>query len=140
MKKKNKSKKDKYFINRKIKRPKNNSKEVNANEKSLNIINSKNKTPLKNDIANALILKEKLSIMHYELLQEKDINYFVEFKTKPENIKIEKALINDVNHKSDCYSENIFIIFKSFNEINYIIYINESNSIVSYDIFNNNNM
>jgi len=101
MKKKNKSKskKDKYFINRKIKRPKNNIKEVITNKKLLNIINSKNKTPLKNDIANALILKEKLSIMHYELLQEKDINYFVEFKTKPENIKIEKALINDVNHK-----------------------------------------
>jgi hypothetical protein len=123
MKKKSISKKDKYIIKRKIKRPKNNSKEIITNEKSSNIINSENKTPLKNT--------------HYELLLEKDINCFIEFKKNPENIKFEKTLINDVSHEQESYSQNVFIIFKSFDEIYYIIYINESSSIVSYDIFSN---
>ena len=136
MKKKSKSKNYKYFINRKIKRAKNNSKDI-INRKSSNEIKSENKTPIKNNIANDLIFREKLPIIHNELLPEKDINYFIEFKTNPKNIKFEKTLINDVSHEQESYSQNVFIIFKSFNEIYYIIYINESSSIVSYDLFNN---
>ena len=131
-----KSEKDKYFINRKTKRPKNNIKDI-TNEKSSDEIKSENKTPLKNNITNALILKEKLPITHNKLLQEKDINCFIEFKTNPENIKFEKTLINNVCHEQESYSQNVFIIFKSFNEVYYIIYINESSSIVSYDLFSN---
>ena len=104
---KSKSKKEKYFINKKTKRAKNNSKEIITNEKSSNIINSENKAPLKN--------------IHYELLPEKDINCFIEFKTNPENIKFEKTLINDISHEQESYSQNVFIIFKSFNETYYII-------------------
>ena len=50
-------------------------------------------------------------------LLEKDINCFIEFKTNPENIKFEKTLINDVSNVQESYSQNVFIIFKSFNEI-----------------------
>ena len=95
---KSKSKKEKYFINKKTKRAKNNSKEIITNEKSSNTIKSENKSPLKNNIQNALILKEKMTITNNELLPEKDINCFIEFKTNPENIKFEKILINDVSH------------------------------------------
>lgn len=136
-KNKSKSKNEKYFINKKTKRSKNNSKENISNEKSSNAIKSENKSPLKNKIQKALILKEKLPIINNELLPEKNINCFTEFKTNPENIKFEKRLIKDVSHDQQSYSQNVFIIFKSFDEIYYIIYINESSSIVSYDIFNN---
>ena len=44
---KSKSKKEKYFINKKTKRAKNNSKEIITNEKSSNTIKSENKSPLK---------------------------------------------------------------------------------------------
>jgi hypothetical protein len=39
-----------------------------------------------------------MTITNNELLQEKDINCFIEFKTNPENIKFEKTLINNVSH------------------------------------------
>jgi len=70
MKREFKSEKDKYFINRKTKRPKNNIKDI-TNEKSSDEIKSENKTPLKNNIANALILKEKLPITHNKYYQKK---------------------------------------------------------------------
>ena len=118
---KSKSKKEKYFINKKTKRAKNNNKEIITNEKSSNTIKSENKSPLKNNIQNALILKEKMTITNNELLPEKDINCFIEFKTNPENIKFEKIIINDVSHELESYSQNVFIIFKSFNETYSII-------------------
>ena len=55
-----------------------------------------------------------------------------EFKSNPEKIKYLKDITND--SYSNSYSDNIFIIFESFNNILYLIYSNKNNSIVTYNL------
>ena len=56
------------------------------------------------------------------------------FKSNPINIRFLKDLIND---SFNIFFQNEFIIFKSINNILYLIYSNQDFSIISYDIINN---
>ena len=50
-------------------------------------------------------------------------------------IKLLKELTKD--SYSDCYEDNLFTVFKSINDILYLIYSNKKKSIISYDLVNN---
>ena len=49
------------------------------------------------------------------------------FESNPKNIQYFKDIVSDIN--SNCYFDNIFIIFKSINNIYYLIYSFEYNII-----------
>ena len=59
-----------------------------------------------------------------------------EFKTNPRKINGYNIYLNDAG-SSDTFSDNEFIIFKSLNNKYYLVYVNKSNSIIAYDIFEN---
>ena len=64
-----------------------------------------------------------------------DLRY--EFNSNPQNINFYKSIIKKSNYNKEIY--NTFIVFKSFNDILYIIYAIE-NSIISYDLINKKNI
>ena len=86
-----------------------------------NIITEINR--LNNEINNLKIQNNKL---------KKEIDTLKSYHTNPKNIK----LLTDI--KKDSYActnlDNIFTVFKSINDILYLIYSNKSNSIICYDI------
>ena len=54
------------------------------------------------------------------------------------NIESLNNLINNSYFKESLYIDNTFTVFKSINDILYLIYSNENKSIISYIINNNN--
>ena len=61
-----------------------------------------------------------------------------ENKLNPINIEFLKDLSNDSNNKfSDFYIYNKFLIFKAINNIIYLIYSCDKDSIISHDLINN---
>ena len=67
----------------------------------------------------------------HNIINEKNIL----FNSNPKDIEFSNDLIED--SYSDYTLDNTFCVFKSFNKIYYLIYANEKNSIISYDIVNN---
>lgn len=59
----------------------------------------------------------------------------VSFKSDPNNLKYFTDLTQD--SFSHFIINNIFIIFKSFSNINYLVYMNKNFSIISIDLNNN---
>ena len=85
------------------------------------IINEINK--LKNDIKNIKIENNKL---------KKEIDNLKANNIKSKNIKLLSDIKNDTFACTNL--DNIFSVFKSINDIFYLIYCNKNNSIISYDI------
>ena len=72
----------------------------------------------------------------YKNILEQDMRSIPEFKTDPKNIEFKSNLKEDIlNHES--FSQNVFLLFKAFDNKYYLIYYNEFGSIVSYDICTN---
>ena len=75
--------------------------------------------------------KEKRKSPKKEEKQNKNINNYD--LNNPENIEIVKNLIVD----NDLYGSYIFIVFKSINNIMYLIYTNINNDLITYNIIDN---
>ena len=56
----------------------------------------------------------------------------LKFKSNPKNIRFFKDLAKDSN--GHCLLDNTFTVFKSINDILYLIYSNKNNSIISYNL------
>ena len=119
-----------------------------------NIINELNNNKLKNDIN---ILKDEINILKKEInilksfhnnynlkdfnknkiINNKEFNkdYNINFNTNPKDIKYSNDLIKD-SYAYSCL-DNTFSIFKSINEILYLIYANENKSIICYNLIEN---
>ena len=106
------------------------------------VINELNKSynKLKNDIDN---LKNEIKILNEEISKLKNIKNpninqspeNIEFNSDPKDIKF----LNDITTDSytEQYLDNSFILFKSINNILYLIYRNKDNSIIFYNLINN---
>ena len=72
----------------------------------------------------------------YNNILEQNMRSIEEFKSEPKELKFKSDLIND---KSDLksFSQNVFLLFKSFDNKYYLVYCNKLNSLVTYDIFVN---
>ena len=77
----------------------------------------------------------------YNIKQNSDDNIITfdnnnEFKTNPKNIQFINNLIEvkDYGYIDSYYIENLFLVFKSINDILYLIYSNNDGSIISYDL------
>ena len=72
----------------------------------------------------------------YNNILEQNMRSIEEFKSEPKELKFKSDLIND---KSDLksFSQNVFLLFKAFDNKYYLIYCNKKNSLVTYDIFTN---
>jgi len=123
------------------------------NNKSI-IINeiNNNYIELKNDINNLKAENKKLndeitklkSIIFNKDLSFKNKNNSIsisekyeiydnlKFKSNPKNIRFFKDLEKDSN--GHCLLDNTFTVFKSINDILYLIYSNKNNSIISYNL------
>ena len=55
--------------------------------------------------------------------------------SNPKNIKFSQEIINDSH--SRCFLDNIFIVFKSINNLFHLILANKNKTIISYDLINN---
>ena len=73
--------------------------------------------------------------MKDDLFQKNTNENSILFKSNPQDIEFFNDLIEE--SYADHTLENTFCVFKSFNKIYYLIYANEKNSIISYDIVNN---
>ena len=78
---------------------------------------------------------KKLNEEKKELRNE--INKLKQFheKTKPQNIKFLKNIVED-SYAWPTNAENTFVVFKSINNILYLIYSNKNNSFICYDLDN----
>ena len=108
----------------------------------INELNNKNNN-LKKEIN---ILKNEVNFLKQEINELnisknnsncKDIQNFdeEEFKSNPKQIEYSKDLVID-SYAYNCI-DNTYITFKLSNKIIYLIYSNKNNSIISYDITNN---
>ena len=68
--------------------------------------------------------------------EENDIKNTSQKDKNPETIHFFKNIINDAYCHME-YNHNIFELFKSINNITYLIYTNKKNSIISYDLNEN---
>ena len=130
--KKNKlnQKEEKKILNKKIKR--NERKDTIKNNKSKDKqITNKNSSINIDQISNGNTLKG-----NNDILSKKNKDEIIEFQTNPQDIKYSDTLIKNVLY-SKSFSNNIFLIFKSFTGIYYLIYANQSKSIIIYDLFKN---
>ena len=112
------SDKDIIFLNKKSKR----NKKKKKLKKGKNINNEN-----ENESKNKKYDNEKKNI--------EEINQISDYKLNPINITYFNDLINDSYTIS--YSDNTFIIFKSFSDILFLIYSNKNNSIVSFNLIDN---
>ena len=102
----------------------------NNNSKYIKILNKKKKRI-------KTIFKTNLNNKEDEMKLNENQNYIKnESKNNPENIEFFYDLIKDsfVNYT---VLDNVFIIFKSINNIFYLIYSNEFQSIISYNLIDN---
>ena len=65
-----------------------------------------------------------------------DMRSIPEFNSDPKNLKEEINLIDKIGYKNTI-SSNTFIIFKSFHDKYYLVYGDNSNIIISYDLSTN---
>ena len=73
--------------------------------------------------------------MKDELFQNNTNGNNILFKSNPQDIEFFNDLIEE--SYADHTLENTFCVFKSFNKIYYLIYANEKNTIIAYDIIHN---
>ena len=92
------------------------------------IYNKLNNDEIKNEIN---YLKEEILTLKKEIKNIKNKNNFL----NPKNIKYVKNIINDSYAIGGL--DNTFSVFKSINNILYLIYANRNKSIISYDLINN---
>ena len=85
---------------------------------------------IQNDNKNLNLTKNKNEIN----LKTNNNNTILEFTTDPKKIKYSTPLIKNASNNYS-YSGDVFLIFKSVNDIYYLIYENQSRSIIVYDIF-----
>ena len=124
-KKKAKQKDEKNFLNKKTKRNKN----INIIDYSGNQILSKNSISKNNEVLGTNLLN-----VCTNKNSEKNVNQITKFKTNPTDIKYSNTFIDDIDHYSS-FSENVFLIFKSVDDIYYLVYENTSKKIISYHLF-----
>ena len=73
-----------------------------------------------------------------EISQEKNNELMPLFKLNPKDIKNYSILLDNVSEDSNNFSQDVFLIFKSFiTDIYYLVYDSKDNIIISYDLFNN---
>ena len=72
----------------------------------------------------------------YKNILEQDMRSIPEFKTDPTNIEFKSNLKEDILN-DESFSQNVFLLFKAFDNKYYLIYYNEDRFIVSYDICTN---
>ena len=89
-----------------------------------------------------LLQKKKSSDKTNNIEQESKINYYKEYNKKiennypsPENIQFLSDIVQDSS--SLIISNNSFCIFKSINDILYLIYSTENKSIIAFDLIHN---
>ena len=105
-------------------------KKNNNNSKYIKILNKKKKRI-------KTIFKTNLNNKEDEMKLNENQNYIKnESKNNPENIEFFYDLIKD-SFVNDTGLDNVFIIFKSINNIFYLIYSNEFQSIISYNLIDN---
>ena len=101
----------------------------------MEIIKNKKKEKEKDSSLNTQ--KDKI-ILNKKIKRDNNISFDNnnEFKTNPKNIQFLNNLIEtkDYDYFYSYYLENLFLIFKSINDILYLIYSNNDGSIISYDL------
>ena len=115
--------------------------------KEKKFINNNNYYQLKEDINN---LKEEIKILKKEI---ETIKYNKKIENKEENQIYNSFSINnlspkDIQYKNDLAKDsfsqydydNVFTVFKSLNNLLYLIYTNINKSIIFYDIVDNKNI
>ena len=135
-----------YLNHQKTKKNKNNNKSKNISNKSQNISNNNDY----NNISDKYYNNNKLESPH--IIPNNDINININHSIKNDELTINQSFENTNNTKDiniefvkdlakDSYAyfilENTFTIFKSINDILYLIYSNENKSIISYDLIEN---
>ena len=71
----------------------------------------------------------------YNLL-EHNMRSIPEFKSDPKEIKYKSNLIEDISN-DESFSQNVFLVFKAFDNKHYLIYYDKKDFIVTYDICTN---